>query len=90
MEYILNRIIKTILSISSKTFADNPPIRIYVNKKENRITFRIKTYYITGYYLELLMPETIKLFGCNKSKITQDQNGENVPHLEIRNRFILK
>ena len=28
---------------------DNPSIRIYVNKIENRITFKIKT----GYYLEL-------------------------------------
>ena len=25
-----------------ETFADNPPIRIYVNKIENRITFKIK------------------------------------------------
>ena len=33
---------------------DNPPIRIYANKKENRITFKIKT----EYYLELLKPET--------------------------------
>ena len=29
---------------------------IHVNKVENRITFKIKT----GYYLELLTPETIK------------------------------
>ena len=29
---------------------DNPSIRIYVNKTENRITFKIKN----GYYLELL------------------------------------
>ena len=29
--------------------SDNPPIRIHVNKLENRITFRIKI----GYYLEL-------------------------------------
>ena len=35
---------------------DNSPIRIYVNKIENRIAFKIKT----GYYLELLKPETIK------------------------------
>ena len=35
---------------------DNPPIRIYVNKTENRITLNIKT----GYYLELLTPETMK------------------------------
>ena len=38
---------------------DNPPIRIYVNKMENRITFKIKS----GYYLELLTPETMKLLG---------------------------
>ena len=25
----------------------------------------------------------MKLFGSNKSKITKDKNGENVPHLEI-------
>ena len=34
---------------------DNVSLRIYINKIENRITFRIKT----GYYLELLMPETM-------------------------------
>ena len=36
---------------------DNPSIRIYVNKIENTITFKIKT----GYYLEVLTPKTIKL-----------------------------
>ena len=35
---------------------------------ENRITFKIKT----GYYLKLLTPETIKLLGSTKSKITGD------------------
>ena len=54
--------------------ADNPSIRIYVNKMEYRITFRIKT----GYHLELLTPETMKLLGSTKSKITKDKNGENV------------
>ena len=39
--------------------------------------FNIKT----GYYLELLMPETMKLLGSTKSRITKDRNGENVPHL---------
>ena len=29
------------------------------------------------------MPETIKLLGSTKSKITKNENGENVPHLEI-------
>ena len=58
---------------------NNPSIRIYVNKIENRITFKIKS----GYYLELLTPETMKLLGSTESKITKDKNGENVPHLEI-------
>ena len=49
---------------------DNP-LRIYVNKIENRITFIIKT----GYYLELLTPETMKIFASTKSKITKDKNG---------------
>ena len=57
---------------------DNPSIRIYVNKIENRITFRIKS----GYYHELLTSETMKLFGSAENKITKD-NGENVPHLEV-------
>ena len=38
---------------------------------------------MTGYYLELLTPETMKLIGSTKSKTTNDENGENVPHLEI-------
>ena len=37
-----------ILKKHSESF-DNPPIRIYVNRIENRITFKIKS----GYYLEL-------------------------------------
>ena len=47
---------------------DNPSIKIDVNKIENRITFKIKT----GYYLELLTPERMKLLGSTKSKITKD------------------
>ena len=57
----------------------NPSIRIYVNKIENKITFKIKT----GHILELLTPKTMKLLGSTKRKITKDDNGENVPHLEI-------
>ena len=37
----------------------------------------------TGYYLKLLTPETIRLLRSTKSKITKDQNSENVPYLEI-------
>ena len=58
---------------------DKPPVQIYVNKIENRITFQIKD----GYTLEFLTPETMKLFGSTKNKITKDKNGENVAHLEI-------
>ena len=59
--------------------SDNPPMRIYVKKRENRITFRIKT----GYYLQLLTPVTMKLFRSTKNKIMKEKNGENVPHLQI-------
>ena len=58
---------------------DKPSVKIYVNKIENRITFKIKN----GYSLELLIPETIKLLGSTENKITKDKNGENVPDLEI-------
>ena len=58
---------------------DNPSVKIYVNKIENRITFKIKN----GYSLELLTTGTIKLLGSTENKITKDKNGENVPHLEI-------
>ena len=54
-------------------------MQIYVNKIENRITFKIKN----GYSLELLTPETIKLLGSTENKITKDKNGENLRHLEI-------
>ena len=50
-----------------------------MKKIQNRITFKIKT----GYYLELLTPERMKLLGSTKHKITKDENGENVPYLEI-------
>ena len=59
--------------------SDNPLIKIYANKIENRIKFQIKT----GYYLKFLTPETIKLLESNKSKITKDKFGENVLNLEI-------
>ena len=58
---------------------DNPPIRRYVNRIENRIMFKIKS----GYYLELLTPETMKLLGSAESEITKDKNGENVARLEV-------
>ena len=60
-------------------FTDNPPISIFVNKKENRTTF--KTY--REYYLKLSTSKTMKLLGCTKSKITKNENDEKVFHLEV-------
>ena len=58
---------------------DNPSMKIFVNKIENRIMFKLKT----GYFLKILTLETMKLLGSTKSKINKDKNGENMPHLEI-------
>ena len=69
-EYILKKHSKSVDTLS---------IKIYVNKIENRVTFKIKN----GYYLELLTPETMKLLGSSESEITKNKNGENVPQLEI-------
>ena len=62
LDHILYQIFKIILINILKNHGeiiDNPSVRIYVNKIENRIIFKIKT----GYYLELLTPETMKLLG---------------------------
>ena len=67
-EYILRK---------HEAIIDNLPIRIYVNKIENRIMFKIKT----GYYVDLLTPETMKLLGSTKNKITKDKNGESISPL---------
>ena len=58
---------------------DKQSIQIYVNKIENRISFKIKD----GYSIELLTKETMKLLGSAENEITKDKNGKNVPHLEI-------
>ena len=48
---------------------------MYINRTENRITFKIKN----GYYLELLTPETVELLGSTESRITKDKNSEKRP-----------
>ena len=58
---------------------DNPLVRVYVNKIENRITFKIKS----GYFLQLLTPERMKLLGSTVRKKNKNKNGENVSHLEV-------
>ena len=67
-EYILRK---------HEAIIDNLPIRIYVNKIENRIMFKIKT----GYYVDLLTPETMKLLESTKNKITKDKNGGSISPL---------
>ena len=69
----------TISSKKDETLTDNPTVRIYVNKIKNRTSSKIKT----GFYLQLLTPEIMKLFGSTKSKIIKDGISENLPYLEI-------
>ena len=46
---------------------DNLSVSIYVNKIRNRITFKIKT----GYYLELLTPEIMKLLRSTEDNLNE-------------------
>ena len=52
---------------------------MHVYKIENRITFKIKT----RHYLELLMPEAMKLLRRSEKNTNRNKNGESAPHLEI-------
>ena len=61
-----------------ETIAETAPILIYADKISNRIVFKIKT----GYKLELLSKETMKLLGSTSNIINADKNTENVPRLE--------
>ena len=82
MDCILYQIFKIVLTTFKKKDEkkkNNPSVKIYVNKIENIITFRIKNLYSP----EILTPETMKLLGSTENKITKDKNGENVPHFEI-------
>ena len=49
-----------------------------MNKIKSRIIFKIKT----GYKLESLSPETMKLLESTKKDVDQDKDGENIPILE--------
>ena len=61
-----------------ETLTENPAIQIHRNKIKNRIVFKIKT----GYKLELLTPETMRLLRSTKKDVDSDKNSENVPKLE--------
>ena len=57
---------------------ENLPIQIYPNKIKNRIVSKMKT----GYKLELLTLETMKLLGSTKKDVDENKDGENMPKLE--------
>ena len=61
-----------------ETVGENAPILIYANTLNNRIVFKIKS----GYKLELLSKETMKLLGSISSITDLDKNSENLPRLE--------
>ena len=61
-----------------ETITNTAPILIYANKINNRIVFKIKT----GYKLELLSKETMKLLGSTSDTVDSDKDSENVPRLE--------
>ena len=50
-----------------ETLNEDLPIEIYPNKTKYRIVFKIKT----GYKLELIIPETMILFGSTKKMLMQ-------------------
>ena len=61
-----------------ETIVDVSPVLIYVNKINNRIVLKIKS----GYKLELLSKETMRLLGSSVDTIDGDKNSELVPKLE--------
>ena len=73
IQYYIEYIIK-----KHETIGENAPILIYANTINNRIVFKIKT----GYKLELLSKETMKLLGSTKDIIDANKNSENVSRLE--------
>ena len=63
---------------------EQSPILIYANRILNRVSFRIKT----GYKLELLTNETMRLLRDGPI-IDTTKNGENVPKLEIVRKVLV-
>ena len=58
-----------------KTLTKNLPVQIYPSIIKNRIVFKLKT----GYKLELLTPETMKLLRSGKKDVDKDKDGKNGP-----------
>ena len=58
-------------------FTDNIPIQIHINKIEKRTLFKVKL----GCYLKITWEHS--------QKKAKDENGENLPHLEITEVILL-
>ena len=67
MNYIQYQIFMIIFEYIIKQHKHSP-IKKYINKTENTITFEIKT----EYFLELLISETMRLLGSTENKTTKD------------------
>ena len=61
-----------------ETITNVSPVLNYVNEINNRIVFKIKS----GYKLELLPKEPMKLLGSSTDTIDGDKNSELVPKLK--------
>ena len=68
-----------------ETLTENPPVQIYLNKIIYRVVFRTKT----GYKLQILSSEKMKLLGSTKKDAHQDKDGEDVPKLESVEVFLV-
>ena len=68
-----------------ETITGNSPVLIHTNETNNRIIFKIKT----GYKLELLSKETMRLLGSQTNDIDKDKDGELVPKLESANLVLM-
>ena len=70
--YLISDIQDYFEHILKKHNENNPSIKIYVNKTENRIKFKSKK----GQYFDILAPETMKLLGSTESKTTKNKRSE--------------
>ena len=58
-----------------KKLRDNPLIRIYINRIENRTTLETKS----KHFLKFSMPQILKLLDAAKNRIAKVKNGEKFP-----------
>ena len=69
----------------AQNFDWKPPVQIYPDKIKSGIGFEINT----GYKLELLTPETMRLLGSTKKCVDKDKEGKNIPKLESVEVFLV-